>query len=173
MFGASSQIASATQACVTALQPMVQRSRLAEPWPPEFWRDAFVLGFFSGTITSVADMTARRRLPTEESGRVLLGTFKELGGYSPGLAERIHMLASEKDADYWQGVRSAEKLIVYMFGGASFNGVGFDSDPDVQAATDMAKETARALGHSVDRGSIGGALAYVLFHGPAEQRLGL
>ena len=174
MFGGF-RIATARRACVTALHPILRRPRIADPWPPQFWRDPFVLGFFVSTIASVSDMATRRKLTSEQSGHVLIGTFKELGGYTPDLGERIEMLGREKDADYWQGVRSAEKLIVYMFGGTSFNGLPFDQDPDVQVATEMAGQTALAVaqGGHVGREAIGGSMMYLLFHVPVERRLGM
>jgi hypothetical protein len=125
----------------------------------------------------MSDMATRRRLTSEQSGHVLIGTFKALGGYAPDLVEHIEMFARERDADYWQGVKSAEKLIVYLYGGAGFDGVAFDQDPDVKAATELAGQTAVDLGTAsvgrAGREAIGGSLMYLLFHLPVERRLGM
>jgi hypothetical protein len=108
---------------------------------------------------------------------VLIGTFKAFGGYTADLVERIEMFGRERNADYWQGVKSAEKLIVYMYGGTGFDGVSFDHDPDVRAATDLARQTAVDVGAAPDanagREAISGSLMYLLFHVPVERRLGM
>lgn len=177
MFGGF-RIAKAKQASVTALQSLLVRPQIAEPWPPQFWQDPFVIGFLVSTVTMVAEMAVRpKKLTSNEMGAVVVGTFKELGGHVADLGTRIERLGREKNEDYWLGVKNAEKVTVYMYGGnRSLDGVAFDEDSDVKLATDLARDTAVMLGTAdgaTGRDAIGGSLMYLLFHVPAEKRLGM
>jgi hypothetical protein len=120
----------------------------------------------------VADVVVRRRLPTDEGGRVVLLTLKDLGGYTPDLAERIGRLSQERNSDFVQGARSAEKVTAYMLGSAAF-----DHDPDIEEARQVASALREAMGTRHDepltREAIAGALAYLKFTVPVERRLGI
>ena len=133
-----------------------------------------MLGFFVSTIASMSEMATRGKLTSDQSGQVLIDTFKELGGYTPDVVEHIHMLAQAKQADFQQGAKNAAKLIAYMYGGAGFDGVRFEHDPVVKDATEITRQNAAIIGTSADgRAAIGGSLMFLLFSVPVERRLGM
>jgi len=68
MFGAVFRVAKAQRACVRALQPFVSGSKLSGPWPPEFWRDPFVLGFFVFAINFVGKLATGVATPRSGVG---------------------------------------------------------------------------------------------------------
>jgi hypothetical protein len=160
MFGAF-RIAKAQQACVNALRPMIARPQALSPWPPKFWQDPYVLGFVVGTIALMSRLTTNNKLTTEQKGHVQLGTFKDLGGYTPDLIDRLETFMREQNPDYVQGIKNADKVNAYILGG-NF------TDPDVERATGLARGSGRG---PVDRVAIGGSLMHLLFHEPVARRL--
>ncbi len=163
MFG-KLRIRKARRACVQALHPFVARPEMIGPWPPQFWRDPFVVGFVVYVIATVSNLITRGKLTTEQRGHVLIGTLKEVGGYSPEFMERVASLTRSKDPAFMPGGRNAETIITYVM-----NLHPMPGDPDVAAATEIAKAT--TLTGRVDRAEICGSLMHLLFTQVVQKRL--
>jgi hypothetical protein len=165
MFGVF-RIARARKACVRALAPFTVRPQFLEPWPPQFWKDPFVLGFVLYVLHHVAMAATAGKLSAEQRGHVLLGTLKDLGGYTPDFMDRVNAFTQTRDPDFMLGGCNAETLVTYIF-----NLHPMPSDPDVALATELACAT--TLTGKVDRGEIGGNLMHLMFHNIAKKRFGL
>ena len=121
-----------------------------------------MLGFVVGTIGLVSRLATNNKLTTEQKGYVQLGTFKELGGYTPDLIDRVESFMRQQNPDYIEGIKNADKVNAYILGGDF-------SDPDIETATELAKGS--GLG-PVDRAAIGGSLMHLLFHSRVKKRIG-
>jgi len=165
MFGAW-RITKARAACVQALQPFAARPSMFGPWPPQFWHDPFVLGFVVFVIGTISKLATGGKLTSEPRARVFVGTLEDLGGYSPDFMDRIDVLTRARDPDFFLGSRNAETIITYVY-----NLHPMPGDPDVAAATELAKGT--TLTGKVDRDEIGGALMHMLFTQVVRKRLGV
>lgn len=164
MFGAF-WIAKARAACVQALQPLVTRPSFTDPWPPDFWRDPFVVGFVVAVTALITKIVGRGKLTRLQSGHVVTGTLKDLGAPLADFQNRAEQSIREGNPDYKQGLLNGETLVVYVFNLDPMTG-----DPDVAAATEMARHT--TLTGKVDRDEIGGSLMHLLFHQVVKKRLG-
>ncbi len=165
MFGIF-RAAKARGAVVEVLRSFVVRPELFGPWPPEFWSDPFVLGFVVAAIALVGREAAGAPLTTKQSGQVMIGAVKELGGYSPDFTNRIEHFMKARDPDYLLGIRNAGTVVNFVMDLCPMH-----DDPEVIAAAGLAKGL--TLSGSVDRDDIGGALIHTLFHEVVNQRLGL
>ena len=166
MFGAAFRVAKAQRACVQALQPFVSGSSLRGPWPPEFWRDPFVLEFFVFAINLIGKLATGDKLASAtERGRLFNQTIEALGGNPRDCIDRIEALSLTRDADFALGSRNAETILVYLY-----NLHPMPDDPDVEMATEMAKGS--GLSGQVGRDEIAATLMYMLFTRIAQQRLG-
>lgn len=163
---AALRIHKARNACVKALHPLVARPQMLGPWPVQFWRDPFVVGFVVYVIATISNLVTRGKLTTEQRGHVLIGTLKEVGGYSPEFMDQVAALTRTKDAAFMLGGRNAETIITYVM-----NLHPMPGDPDVAAATEIAQAT--TLTGRVDRAEIGGSLMHMLFTQVVQKRLGV
>ncbi len=164
MFGVF-RIAKARKACVQALHPFVNRPQMLGPSPPQFWRDPFVIGFVIYVIATVSNLVTRGKLNTEQRGNVLIGTLKDVGGYSPEFMERVAALTRAQDPAFMLGGRNAETVVTYVM-----NLHPMPGDADVAAATEIARGT--TLTGRADRTEIGGSLMHMLFTQVVKKRLG-
>ncbi len=164
MFGVF-RVAKARQACVTALNPVIRLPEKLRPWPAAFWRDPYVLGFVVGVIAITSSVITRVKLTAAQRGRVLIGTLRELDGYSPNVVGLIEGYGRNRNPDYELGQQNGSKLALFIFGSHAF-----DDDPDVASATEIAKDT--TLDGHIDHAAVGGALMHLLFQMPVRERMG-
>ncbi len=164
MFGVF-HIAKARKETVEALRRFIVRPEKFAPWPPEFWRDPFVLGFFIAVSALIGRRVAGGKLTAERRSRVMRMALEEIGA-SPGFFDDAIRFGSERDPDYLLGARNAQTVITYIQ-----NLHPMPGDPDVSAATELAK--AQTPTGEADRGEIGKALINRLFHEVARKRLKL
>lgn len=163
MFGFG-RVAKVQKACVEALQPFVLRPAALGPWPPEFWRDPYVVGFLVYVMGAMMNLTSGGKLSTQDRGTVLIATLKEVGGYSPDFMDRVALFSEARDPDFMLGGRNAETVVTYVM-----NLHPMPGDPDVARATELAKGT--TLTGSVGRDEIGGTLMHLLFADVVKKRL--
>ena len=159
------RVVKARRACVQALHPFVARPQMLGPWPPQFWRDPFVIGFVTYVIGTVTKLVTRGKLNTEQRGRVLIGTLKDVGA-PPNFIDQVQALSQARHPDFMLGGRNAETVITYVM-----NMHPMPGDPDVATATELAKGT--TLTGTVGRDEIGGSLMHMLFTQVVQKRLGV
>src|SRR5262245_16860571 len=160
------RVAKARAHCVEALRLFVVRPSVFGPWPPEFWRDPFVLGFLMFAIGTLSKIATGGKLRVKDLGFVFNGTIEDLGGDPIDCSNRIESLSRERDPDFLLGGRNAETIIVF-----NYNLRPMTDDADVAAATRLAR--GMALTENVGRAEIGGALLLMLFTQVVKRRLEL
>jgi hypothetical protein len=163
MFGII-RVAKARKSCVIALRPFVMRPQSVGPWPPQFWRDAFVVGFVAQIVVTIINVVTRGKLSSEQRGRVLLDVLNDVGCPSSIFMDRLSDLSQNRNAEFMEGGRNAETVLAYTMSHRAM-----PDDPDVAAAAQFAKSA--TLTGSVDRAEIGGSLMYMLFTQVVQQRL--
>lgn len=164
MFGVF-RVANARKETVEALRRFIVRPENFGPWPPEFWRDPFVLGFFLAVIALIGRSAAGGKLTTGQRSQVMRMALRDVGG-SPDFIDRAARFGSERNPAYRLGVRKAQTVITYIQ-----NVHPLADNSDVAAATELAKSGA-AIGEP-DRAEVGKALMNTLFHDIVRQRLQL
>lgn len=164
MFGVF-RIANARKETVVALRRFVVRPENFGPWPPEFWRDPFVLGFFLAVIALMGWRAAGGKLTAKQRSHVMRMALRDVGG-SPDFFDRAARFGSERNPAYRLGVRKAQTVITYIQ-----NLHPMPDNPDVAAATELAKSQAPT--GEPDQAEIGKALINSLFHDVVRQRLKL
>jgi hypothetical protein len=117
-------------------------------------------------IATVSNLVKKGKLNTEQRGHVLIGSLKDVGGYSPEFMDQVAELTRAKDPAFMMGGRNAETVVTYVM-----NLHPMPGDPDVAAATEIAKAT--TLTGRVDRAEIGGSLMHMPFTQVAQKRLGV
>jgi hypothetical protein len=164
MFGVF-RVAKARKETVEALRRLIVRPEKFAPWPPEFWRDPFVLGFFVAVTALMGRTAAGGKLSAKQRSRVMRMALEDIGG-SPSFFDHAVRFGRERNPDYLLGARNAQTVITYIQ-----NLHPMPGNPDVAAATELAK-TQTATGE-VDRTEIGKTLINTLFHDVARERLKL
>ncbi len=164
MFGVF-RIANARKETVEALRRFIVRPEKFAPWPPEFWRDPFVLGFFIAVIALIGRSAAGAKLTTKQRRHVMRMALGDLGG-SPDFFDHAARFGNERDPGFLLGARNAQTVITYIQ-----NLHPMPGNPDVAAATELAKSQAPT--GEPDRAEIGKALINSLFHDVVRQRLKL
>ena len=150
------------KACVTAVRPFLIRP--FDPWPPQFWRDPFVIGFLMYVISTVGSLTpGYKKLSAMNRGFALMKTLEEIGA-PPSFMDQVNALTALKSPDFMLGGRNAETVVTYIFGLHPMPG-----DQDVAAATELA--TATTFTGKVDHAEIGGALMHMLFSEVVRKRV--
>jgi hypothetical protein len=164
MFGVF-RVAKARKETVEALRRFIVRPEKFAPWPPEFWREPFVLGFFVAVIALIGRRAAGGKLTAEQQRHVMRTALEDIGG-SPDFFRRAARFGSERNPDYLLGARNAQTVITYIQNWHPMLG-----NPDVAVATELAK--AQTLTGEVDRAEISKALINTLFHDVVRQRFKL
>jgi hypothetical protein len=65
------RVAKARKETVEALRRLIVRPEKFAPWPPEFWRDPFVLGFFVAVTALMGRTAAGGKLSAKQRSRVM------------------------------------------------------------------------------------------------------
>lgn len=78
MFGIG-RVARARKGCVQALRSFVIRPDFMGPWPSEFWRGPYVLGFTLFVTSTVSNIVSGGKLSQAQRGKVLTGAMKDVG----------------------------------------------------------------------------------------------
>ena len=164
MFGVF-RIANARKETVEALRLFIVRPENFAPWPPEFWRDPFVVGFFIAVIALVGRRAVGGKLTTVQRTDVMRMALQDVGR-SPDFFDHAARFGNERDPAYLLGARNAQTVITYIQ-----NWHPMPYNPDVAAATELAK--AQTPTGEPDRSEIGKALINKLFHDVGRQRLKL
>jgi hypothetical protein len=164
MFGVF-RIANARKETVEALRLFIVRPEKFAPWPPEFWRDPFVVGFFIAVIALIGRRAAGGKLTTVQRTDVMRMALQDVGR-SPDFFDHAARFGNERNPDYLLGARNAQTVITYIQ-----NWHPMPGNPDVAAAAELAK--AQTPTGETDRAEIGKALIDKLFHDVARQRLKL
>jgi hypothetical protein len=164
MFGVF-RVAKARKETVTALRRFIVRPENFAPWPLEFWRDPFVLGFFLAVIALIGRRAAGGKLTAKQRSHVMRRALEDIG-CSPGFFDHAARYGSERHPAYLLGARKAQTVITYIQ-----NLHPMPNNPDVDAATELAKS--QALTGEPDRAEIGKALINSLFHDVVSHRLKL
>jgi hypothetical protein len=85
--------------------------------PPGFWRDPYVLGFFGGTIGTLAALTSHNKLAEEDLGRVTAHTLAKLTGARGGEVVQNYLTAArELGDDFQRGSFNARKITMMSYG---------------------------------------------------------
>lgn len=134
------------------------------PWPPQYWRDPFVVGFVVGVITIVGEVVTRGKLTGMSHGHVLVGTLNDLGAPTADFTDCLERFTREKGADFLLEMRNAETVVTYVM-----NLHPMPDDEDVATATRVAEAT--TLTGTVGRDEISGALIHMLFTQVVKKRL--
>jgi hypothetical protein len=164
MFGVF-RVAKARKETVIALRRFIVRPENFAPWPPEFWRDPFVLGFFLAVIALIGRSAAGGKLTAKQRSHVMRLALRDVGG-SPNFFDRAARFCSERNPAYLLGVRKAQIVMTYIQ-----NVHSMPANPDVAAAAELAK--AQTPTGELDRTEIEKALINRMFHDIARQRLKL
>ena len=88
-----------------------------EPWPPQFWRNSFVIGFVVKALAIISRVVTRGELTTDQPGHVLIGTLKDLGGYRSGLGEEVIALVQAGDPAFKAGLAGARQDLCRVLSG--------------------------------------------------------
>jgi len=164
MFGVF-RMAKARKETAEALRRFIVPPEKFAPWPPEFWREPFVLGFFVAVIALIGRRAAGGKLTAEQQRHVMRMALEDIGA-SPGFFHRAARFGGERNPDYLLGARNAQTVITYIQ-----NWHPMPGDSDVAVATELAK--AQTLTGEADRAEIGEALINALFHDVVRQRFKL
>src|SRR5262245_8188831 len=115
MFGAW-RVTKARALCVESLKSLITPSPLTPSWPPEFWGDPFVVGFFVFAMATLSNIATGGKLSQGERLRVLNGTLEDLdGGSPPDFIARVDEYTTTRHPDFYLGSRNAETIIAYAF----------------------------------------------------------
>jgi hypothetical protein len=164
MFGVF-RIAKARKETVEALRRFIVRPENFAPWPPEFWRDPFVLGFFLAVIALIGRGAAGGNLTAKQRSHVMRMALEDIE-CSPSFFDHAAPFRSERHPAYLLGARNAQTVITYIQ-----NLHPMPGNPDVAGATELAK--AQTPTGEPDRAEIEKALINSLFHDVVRQRLKL
>lgn len=116
--------------------------------PPLFWRDPYVLGYFGGSIGTVAKLSSNGKLTGSIIGEVLISVFKALAGSRGDELWRNYFEASQQmSAVFQRGMLNGNKVVLYSFGSPQF-----DKDFDILEAVEKA-ENAKSI--DADLGIVG------------------
>jgi hypothetical protein len=129
MFGVF-RVAKARKETVEALRRFIVRPEKFAPWPPEFWREPFVLGFFVAVIALIGRTAAGGKLTAEQQRHVMRMALEDIGG-SPDFFHRAARFGGERNPDYLLGARNAQTVITYIQ-----NWHPMPGNPDVAVATE-------------------------------------
>ena len=158
----------ATEHTIAALRPLIGVVQKSCGIPTGFWRDEFVLGFFSFMLTFHRDLTSGTRLSDEDKGRVMADVLTALSNMNGlAIAREVAALAtgSKKTADFETGADNAAVLAFFI--------VGKLKNADSNEHVIKAREMASLGGQAADHKAITGYLMLLLFIYPLRGRFKL
>ena len=160
----------ATQTAIEALQPMVSVIERTRGIPDGFWKDPYVLGFFSGGIGVFAKLASNGKIKGTELGRVLIDSLDSLSqGQGNQITRSIVEFQQSRNLDFLKGVGNADKIISVAYGFS-----GYEDDPDIIEAKKRTKLTNSSmdalLGPTSETAALGGQLQMMLFYDVVNDR---
>lgn len=154
-----------------AVAQLIRTTSHLEGLPVGFWNDPYVLGFLTATAAMFAEASYGEKPPTEELGFIILGVYEKLNPAEfLAISRRVTDLQNTRNPEYFLATEKAFKTVALIYGMQ-----GLSSDPDVIAATRMAKELTQSgltSTHTDSNAAVGGMLQSMLFHDVVKKRLG-
>ena len=146
---------------------LVNACQVFSDLPAGFWNDPYVLGFLTTVIAVFAEMTLGKKPTSEELGFIIIGTYERLNPLlAHRIAQHIVQLQAAKNEDYFHAVERAYKTVAVTYGHPDF-----DADPEVVAASALAKGMMGITPASNLHAAVGGVLQTMLFTDVVRRRL--